>query len=313
MQLMPAGTILTPGFVTKLGMSHGLLPIRVEYPTDGETWERRLVVYDNAGTVAVESVITFTRTDTGLDFVLSPDPFNRTSANGWTLSQATLKNNWLDPVTMPVDYVFVLSPVSVLIEDEEGRRFGVAGRRVFGDLPDVLPAIGAEQLYLLPLDRKLRVSLSGTGEGTYTLGIVSGSLGRSVTLTGVPVTPDTRDTVEIADGLREVTVSSTDPEKTATLHYGVAGVRQARALRVAGVRMSRRHRLRLRSVDGLARFELRADGPRHRVGFALASAGRTDVRRERVPDVELGDERTRTFQVADWAALGPGSVRPVEE
>ena len=139
MQLMPAGTILTPGFVTKLGQSHGLLPVRVEWPADGDSWERRLVVYDNAGTLAVESVITFTRTDTGLDFVLSPDPFNRTSAAGWTLSQGTLKDNWLDPVTMPVDYVFVLSPVSVLIEDEEGRRFGVAGRRVFGDLPDVVP------------------------------------------------------------------------------------------------------------------------------------------------------------------------------
>jgi len=142
--------------------------------------------------------------------------------------------------------------------------------------------------------------------------MVSGSLGRSVTLADVPVTPDTRDVVEISDGLREVTVSSADPDKTATLHYGTAGVHQARAVSVSGVRMGPRRTLRLRSDDNLAGFELEATGPRHRVGIGLVGANRTEVRKQQVPAVELDDQRARTFQVADWAALGPDSLRPVD-
>ena len=107
-------------------------------------------------------------------------------------------------------------------------------------------------------------------------------------------------------------MSSTDPEKTAALHYGVGGVRQARALSVADLRIGQGRTLRLRSADNLASFELTAGGPRQRVRVGLAGAGRTEVRRERVPDVELGEEQARTFQVADWATLGPGSLRPVE-
>lgn len=320
MQLIPAGTITTPGFITKLGDSHGLLPIRMEYPA-GDTWERRLVVYDNVGEVRKESQLVFTRTSVGLEFVLSGDTSNRNTANGWTLSQATLQDNWLDDVSMPLEYMYLLAaavgapqPAILLVEDDQGRRFGVSSnRKLWNDLPDVIPAIGAENLYLLPLDRNLRFFVTGMGDGTYTLAIVAGSLGRSITLVDVPVRPGTRDVVKIADGLREVTLSSGDAEKELTLHYGVGGVRQARALTVTGVRVGQRGGLTLRSSDNLSSFELEGDAPRHLVTFGLSAADHEDVHQQRFDQVPLGDRQVRTFQVADWGTLGPDSLHSDEQ
>ena len=73
MQLMPAGLPVTLDFFKKLSSSHGLLPIRIEYPLPGDAWEKRLVIYDNAqpnGGVGFESYIEFTRNGDTLDFVI---------------------------------------------------------------------------------------------------------------------------------------------------------------------------------------------------------------------------------------------------
>lgn len=265
-------------------------------------------MYDNAGVLKAESQIVFTRTSVGLDFVLIPDPWGRNTANGWTLSQASLQDNLLDDVSMPFDYMFLLSPATVLIEDDEGRRFGFSGKKTFNDLPDVIPAIGAEKLYLLPLDRNLRFTVQGTGEGTYTLGIVAGSLGRSVTLVDVPVTPKTKDVVEIADRLQEVRLSSGDAQKEFTVHYGVGGVRQARALKVAGVRVGQRKGMTFRTTDNLSSFEVEGEGPEHPVTVGLTSADQETVRKQSFDAVPIGDQQVRAFQVTDWQNLGPASL-----
>jgi hypothetical protein len=317
-QLIPAGTVLTSGFMAGLGISHGLLPIRVEYPVDGETWEKRLVLYDNAGNVALESRLEFTRTSAGLGFVLDHldangvvtggDAFGRSTATGWTLSHVPLWFCWLMDVSMPLNILWLMSPATVVIEDEEGRRFGAEGERVWNDLPDVTPAIGAEHLYLLPLDRNLRVTVHGTGKGTYSLGILAGSLGRSVTLVDVPVTPDTRDTVEMADGLREIRLGSGDADKEVTLHYGVGGAKEARALSVEGLRVGRRRGVTLQAADDLSSFELTgADGQRP-VTVALTAAGPDDVQRQRFEELPVGDGRVGAFRVTDWTRLGPDSL-----
>src|SRR5207247_11356684 len=138
-------------------------------------------------------------------------------------------------VTMPLDCVYLFAPLDLLIEDEQGRRFGTVGNRVWNDLPGVVPAVGASNLYLLPLDRNLRISVTGGRAGTYTLGVVAGSLGRSVVLTDIPVTPATRDTVTIGDRLAQITVQSEDAEKNFSVSYGVGGVHLARAVTLSGV------------------------------------------------------------------------------
>ena len=135
-QLIPAGTVLTSGFLASLGSSHGLLPIRVEYAVAGETWEKRLIVYDNAGNVGLESQLEFTRTSGGLGFVLQDldnngvvtavDAQGRSTANGWTLSHVPLWFCWLMDVSMPLNFLWLMSPATVVIEDAEGRRFGAA-------------------------------------------------------------------------------------------------------------------------------------------------------------------------------------------
>jgi hypothetical protein len=318
-QLIPAGTVLTPGFMSNLGISHGLLPIRVEYAVPGETWEKRLVVYDNAGNVGGESHLDFTRTSAGLGFVVQHfdaggaltggDAFGRSTATGWTLSHVPLWFCWLMDVSMPLNVLWLMSPATVVIEDEQGRRFGSAGHRVWNDLPDVIPAIGAEHLYLLPLDRNLRISVHGTGTGTYSVGGVAGSLGRSVTLMDVPVTPETRDTVEVADELCQVALSSTDPDKALTLHYGVGGVQEARALTVEGLKIGRRGSATLRAADDLSTFDLAAAGSQQPVTVGLATAGPDDVQRQSFEELPIGGRESATFQVADWSALGPDSLQ----
>jgi hypothetical protein len=313
MQLIPAGTVLTSGFLQKLGVSHGLLPTRIEYPVDGETWDRRLVVYDNAGNLGKDTRLVFTRTSAGLAYtiedlnatgdVIGTDPSD--TAAGWTLSHLSLEECWLTDVSMPLDFVYLLAPFDLLVEDELGRRFGRSGNRVWNDLPGVVPAVGAPNLYLLPLDRNLRISVTGAKGGTYTLGVVAGSLGRSVVLTDVPVTPATRDTLTIGDKLGEITVQSEDPEKTLGVSYGVGGVRLARALTLSGIQVGRRGGLTLRAAPDLGQFEL--SGRNRPVTVALATADQNDVHRQQFQQVPLGDRTA--FRVADWAALGPDSLQ----
>jgi hypothetical protein len=312
MQLMPAGSITTNGFVTKLTSSHGLLPIRLEWPVAGEPWEKQLVVYDNAGNQDQESQLVFTRDGDGLlRFVLTPDPSNRTTAAGWTLSQASLYTNWLSPKTLPLDFVFLLSPATMLVEDDRGRRFGIRGADVAGDLPGAFAAIGAPNLYLLPLDRDLSITISGTGEGTYTFGVCSRTLGRSVTLTDVAVQRSTRDIVRVRDGLREFTIESAGGGKDITAHYGVEGPGTIRAVSVtAGVGSSAP--LSLRSQDNLDTFETDGGGPGQRVAIELAGASSSEIRRERFAGLEIGGSRSRTFQVTSWADLAADSLQPVE-
>jgi len=61
-QLMPAGSHHHEGLHREAGSESRALPIRVEYPVSGETWEKRIAVYDNAGTVGLDAFLTFTRT-----------------------------------------------------------------------------------------------------------------------------------------------------------------------------------------------------------------------------------------------------------
>lgn len=308
-QLMPAGTIFTSGFINNLNFSHGLLPIRVEYPEPGETWEKRIAVYDNNNSTN-EEMLTFTRDSNGLlGFTLSGDTSNRTTASGWTLSQASLYTNWLSPKTIPTDYVFILSPATVLIEDAEGRKFGVKGKQVWNDLPDVIPAIGMKNLWLLPLDRDLTISLTGTGKGKYTFGVCSGTLGRSVTLTDIAVTPKTRDVVRVSNRLRDVTVESSD-NKDATIHYGVGGVGQARAVKVSA-RVGRQAGVTLRSLDNLDTIELDGAGRARPLRMELTGADRSTVSKQSFDGLEIGGGVKR-FGLSGWKALSPTSLLPLD-
>jgi hypothetical protein len=320
MQLIPAGNILTPGFLGNLGQTHGLLPIRIEYAVSGEAWEKRLVVYDNAaaGGVGAETRIEFTRNGQVLDFVI--DHLNldgtlnsrdaRSSSSGWTLSHVPLWFCWLMNVSMPLSAVWLMSPATLLVEDEQGRRFGTAGGRVWNDLPDARPAVGAPNLYLLPLDRNLRFTVTGTGKGTYTMGILDGPGGRSLTLTDVPVSPSTRDTIRITDRMREISIASVDPDKRITMHYGVGAGKEARALTVEGVRVGQQGGVTLREANNLSSFEVVAGQPRHPVTVGLMVAGSAGATRQEFEKVPVGGGRPAGFSVNSWEQLGAGSLQP---
>ena len=74
-QLMPAGSIASSGFAQRLSVSHGLLPIRIEYPAPEDGFYRRLVVYDNAPSApgaTAEAVVEYTGTPGNLSFNIFP-------------------------------------------------------------------------------------------------------------------------------------------------------------------------------------------------------------------------------------------------
>ena len=323
MQLMPAGLPVTLDFFNKLANSHGLLPIRIEYPLSGDAWEKRLVVYDNAqpNAVGLESNIEFTRNGDTLDFVIehlgSPTPTptidSRSSASGWTLSHLSLDVCWLMNVSMPINGVFLLSAGRLLIEDDRGRRYGVAGRRAFGDLPGVVPGVGVENLYLLPLDQDLSFTITSADENdaaTYTLGILAGRLGRSVTISDVPIGRSTRDVVRIANGVREVAIESNDPDKRVALRYALDGIDEARSVALDGARIGKRGGLTLRTSDDLTSFDVDGAQPEHPVAVELSTSGSNGSRSERFQNVPIGGGRPKSFNVEAWKQLGPDSLKP---
>lgn len=318
MQLVPAGTILAGGFLPKLRQSHGLLPIRVEYPVEGDTWERRLVLYDNARRVGTESRAVFTRNGSRLDFQIEhldeagqvevpPDP--RDSATDWTLTAVSLEECWLQDVTMPVDFVVLMSPAAVFIEDEDGRRFGTDGTRYWDDIPHVVPGPGVGQLYLLPLAGRRRFTVHGIGRGTYDLAIVSRSRGRSVVLRDVPVDRDTRDIVLVARDLTEVTVVSAEESKRIDLVYGIEADHKARGLVMTGLEVGRNQPFSLASDAALRTFAVRGRKTEGAVTLDLVATNAQAAARQRFDDVALGPDQRR-FRVDDWDHLDSESLQP---
>lgn len=307
LQLIPAGVpVLTAGFITGLSSSHGLMPIRVEYPASGDAWDKRLVVYDNApgsGVAGTESRLVFT--DSAFTFehldasgsVVAVDA--RDTANRWTLSHLSLEEAWLTPVSMPVAFVAVLSEVADVV---------VEGPPVPGPAARSRGQAGA--LHLGPLDGEVRITVAAEKAGTYTLAIVSHALGRSITLVDVPIVAGGRDVVEISDGLGEVVVRTRDEAKEVTLHYGVAGVHEARALAISGLRVGRRGNVVVHATDGLARFDVESELTTRPVDIRLTAANRADVADQRFAAVALGGTSVASFTVADWTTLGPDSLLP---
>ncbi len=330
MQLMPAGLPTTPQYFTDLGVSHGLLPIRIEYPVAGDPWEKRLVVYDNATSAGVgaETVIDFTRNGDTLDFVINdvdpvaglvPDSPAKDSSNGWTLSHVSLDFCWLSNVSMPLNSAWLLSLGTLRIEDDQGRRYGTDGRQVWSDLPGVTPAVGVRNLYMLPLDQDLTFTITGnTDDGddaadgdTYTLGILAGGPGRSLTLRDVTLGRRSRDTVRIARGLREVAITTTDAAKAITVSYDVGGIDELRSLAIHGARIGRRGGLTLTASDDLSSFDVAGEQPEHSVAIELTATGPDGVHAQRFPSVPIGDGVARPFAVASWGRLGPESLSTV--
>lgn len=266
MQLMPAGLPITPSYYADLSNSHGLLPIRIEYPVDGDPWEKRLVVYDNASGAGVgtETNIDFTRNGGVLDFAMShvgatrpiPDSPVHDSSTGWTLSHLPLSLCWLSNVSMPLSTLWVSAvDAAFLIEDDQGRRSGSIGGRAWNDIPDVVPGVGIPNLFLLPLDRPLTLTVSATertGRGSYTLGVIAGAMGRSVILSDVPIDRSTRDMVRVGGGLSEVSIDTGDDAKTLDVRYAIEGGADARGAVLEGIRIGRRGGVTLRPGSDLA-------------------------------------------------------------
>jgi hypothetical protein len=316
MQLMPAGTILTSGFADKLSSSHGLLPIRTEWPVSGETWDRRLAVYDNStptGDSGNESFVVETvAADGTASFVIEHydgagqlypvDP--RSSDTGWTLSQVPLEVCWLSDVSIPLSYAVLFSPATLVVEDAQGRRFGRAGSKAWDEIPGALAPVDAPGCYLLPLDEDLTLTIHGTGDGTYTFAAVAGPLGRSVALMDVPVTQETVDRIELRSKMSEVRLSTTDNGKPAAVVYGVTDGTRSRALRLEEVTVTAEP---LTLNTDLARFAVQTlSGDRELALRLITSDGKTTSQHRYT--VEVGDGQARGYSVDDWADLDRNSL-----
>jgi hypothetical protein len=92
------------------------------------------------------------------------------------------------------------------------------------------------------------------------------------------------------------------------LHYGVAGVGQARALKVGRARVGRRSKLVLRLVDDLSSFDLQAKGVDQAIPIELVTANRDTLQRHTFDTVAVSVGEPTHFDVTDWANLGPSSL-----
>lgn len=315
MQLIPAGNILTPGFINNLNVSHGLLPIRIEYPMPGEAFERRLVIYDNAftlGAAVSESTIDFTRNGGVLDFTIF-DPNGladaRGSQSGWTLSAGTLEQNWLVDVDMPTDFLLLLSPAEFLVEDAQGRRFGKRGKEIWNDIPGAMPALGVKGLFLVPLEDDVDITITGTGSGEYQLLAVSGSNGRAVTLANVPVSKTTTDRLSLRARATEITFGTNEREKQVSFSYGVRGFADVRAIACRNLSVSRGKPFRLTSAPDLSEFSLESSSRDSRVDFEAMSFDAEEVSRVTREGYSLRAEAVERFEVTEWKKLTDRSFR----
>ena len=233
------------------------------------------------------------------------------------------RTGWLTDVSLPRDFVFLLVPgpdmppspflrakeasiPSLVIEDAKEPPPRQRRARDVGDLPDALPAIGAPGLYLLPLDRDLRFAIHAEEAATYTLGVVSRSLGTSVTLAEVPIAAGGRDTIEIAESLTPHRLDRRGAEgaRAALRRRG----RRPRPCARAGRRPRRPHvpaDAARRSRPGS--FQLEARGQAQKVAAALSAASGDDVQRRNVGSVEIGGGKTRGFAL-EWEPLALRSL-----
>jgi hypothetical protein len=321
MQVMPAGAPITPSFFTKLGHSHGLLPIRIEHPVtaEGESWHRRLVVYDNATRYMAgsESFLTLSYDRDGDPYYtfdhedlatgdVTADAQGRTSANRWTLSHVTLQQCLLSRVSLPTDFLVLIDAVTAVVTNAQGQRFGVGPGGAWDDLPGAYAAPGLPGVYVLPNEDDLTVTLHGTGTGTYRVMLVSGSTGTSASLLDVPVTPATVDRLQLRPSDGEVRISTDGPGKAVTVAYGRSDEDWSRALTVSSVPVGPDSPVTLRADGALGEFSL--EGSRSwetEIELAGSQAGE-DVRHEYgARPVEAG---VTTFTVADWTRLNPDSL-----
>ena len=310
MQLMPSGTILTNGYVRKLSRSHGLLPIRIEYPKAGEAWDVRVVVYDNAQPIGPgnETFIDIDGSGAGTTFAIShqnsagpPVADNRDSSRRWTLSHVSLDRCWLSDVSMPTSFLAMPGPATAVVTDGSGRRFGIAGEKSYGDVPGAI--VGVEGLYLLPDDETLTITIRGTGDGVYHLALVNGHAGTSTALWDVPVTAGSVDELEVRPG--SLSVRTRGDGKTVSVVHGRSDGTSIHALRIDGLSLGR-ETVTITTADDLSEISIDAAAAMTVPVELLAQTAR-GAYGQRFPSVELAAGRS-DFAVADWGRLDASSL-----
>jgi hypothetical protein len=315
MQLVPAGDILNANFRQNIGRSHGLLPIRVEYPTADEAFEARLVFYENAppaGGAPNESIAEFHRTGRGqpLEFEYIHRDINsvaettdaRDSDSGWTLTHLSLEAAWLTDVSLPLNFVGLFSPATLVVEDGKGRRFGFDGKEAYSEIEGAFVAPFAPNLYLLPMDQDLELSVRGRGEdGTYTLIAASGTHGRSWALYDVPVSGKTRDRVALRDELRGFSFTSTNAEKHVTLVHGMRAHQTLRYVRVSDAAIRRGKHLKVNTDGWLDQFTVNVPAAQE-VAIDIGQLHAKGSQQVPARRVQLNGAPNR-FHVGNWSTL----------
>ena len=131
-QLMPAGIITTKGFISKLGVITGSF----RSGSSTRSAARRGRNGSQCMTTPGHRGGSVPDLHAGQQRSAAVRPVqrhsNRDTAHGWTLSQASLQVNLLIDVTIPTDYLFMLSPATVVVEDAQGRKFGALGADLGG-------------------------------------------------------------------------------------------------------------------------------------------------------------------------------------
>jgi hypothetical protein len=230
LSFIPSGTVwdmvTDPEIREALVGGHCVVPTRIVYPDLSRSLDgAKLYIYNCNEQGSDDQYIRLFQKEGKISFdypLFSPD-------NGFTLGTAPLQKELYDDVDVPfaelqageatVAFIveFVLSPAFVSVADAQGRLLGYRDGKVHASphLGWIRP--GLENLLMVRSDAVVTERLiTGIAEGTYQYGSVQPG-NRSVVLSDVHCTANTRDRVVIKPDLTEVRFVPSET-KTASLH-----------------------------------------------------------------------------------------------
>ena len=208
--------------------SHCVTPTRIVYGDENHSLDgARLFVYENNRPGEETCFIEFFMKDGDLHFKA---PYSEggaitySSANSFTLGTATLQEQLLDSVSLPISSGFaldlILSPARILVEDDDGRTLGYKEGKMHSDpeLGIVCPWLENYILVRETENKSLRRTVLGHGNGTYTYTTLQPD-GRSLTIQDAACSASTHDEVQVSNNLDDVEIKVSET-KSIELHFG---------------------------------------------------------------------------------------------
>lgn len=260
---IPSGAAWEANYAEKLEDSHCILPYRFVYPdghpgpalsADGATtvgdldgvemycWDCNNV-HTESPDISAECRVVFRRSGNGYRFdYLTGSSTKFKSEEGITLGFMTLGDYLLADHDLPFSgpfgltrFVldFLMSPATLQVTDEHGKRAGNFGGKLLAEIPDSHPCYLLPDAYLLPPDVPLSRRIVGTGAGTYRYNTINPN-GSTLVLENVATVAGEVDELAMSADATQLRFSPASA-KTFDITLSRRVGKQTRAIAISGV------------------------------------------------------------------------------